>query len=207
MSWLRRFRGIAMWIGLVAASPLFAQSHPPVDEGVTVFRGEQVPADVRVSVFVSHLAKMAVDRPDLAAQWLERFGLEVEDFDLAFLTHLYGDFDEKQGARHQKELLELDNDSDRAELGFSYQLEKAFFIGSVLGEWLAYLGEQGINTDAFLLNFMRDDLYSVSMGFSDRVPSPKRFQMKTERFEEGFASAYKKSFRTFVLLAQEEDAK
>jgi len=164
-------------------------AQPPVDKEfapvVKRLSGEDLPAALRLSAFVSKLDKSVRFDPELAKRSLEGQGLQVDDDDLVLFTSLYGDFDERQGARHEAALLELDGNSEEVQkLGDELLLERASFTGGVLGAWLAHLREQGKDTSTFLSEVVEGS--GVVRFWGGRPPTMEGLAREAAAFDRSF---------------------
>jgi hypothetical protein len=182
------------------APPLQAQG-PPLAENVTVLESEDLPAALVLSAFVSRADKLAEHDLGFAPVFFEKYGLTLSEGEIVELTQLYGDFDERQGERHQREMPAAQNRPDLAEqLSLSLLRERATFTGDVLGQWLAFLRDRGHDTNRFVLNVVDD--FSVTLSFGGHVPSQATLQGRAKLFEVSFKRRYGTSIQA-VLEARE----
>lgn len=178
----------ASTLAVSIAAPLPAQG-PPLSDDVTVLGSEDLPAGLVLSAFVSRADKLAKHNLDYAPVFFEKYGLTLSEEEIVELNALYGDFDARQGERHQREMPAAQDRPDLAEqLSLSFLRERAAFTGDVLGQWLAFLRDQGHDTDRFVLNVV--DKFSVTMSFGGHVPSQATLQGRAKVFEASFKRQY-----------------
>lgn len=178
----------ASTLAVLAAGPLAAQE-PQFSTDVTSIKSEDLPVGVRLSAFVTRMDKQIKHNSDHARLFFENLGFELSDEEIAALSTLYGDFDESQGVRHQRQLPEVQHDPELVrELGVSFLMERAAYTGTIFGQWLAFLRDQGYDTGLLVTGVLEE--FSFTESYGGHEPDEAVIRRRAQRFEASFRQVY-----------------
>lgn len=171
---------------------------PGLEEDVFVLSGESIPLNLRLSIFVASLVTGADEKPESVRLRLQELGLNLDRQEIQALVEFYGDFDEGQRRRLEREAGAVSE--RRAALGPVLDLERAEFEGKVLGEWLDFLRQRGHDVETFLRRFRDSSNTGYSMSFSGEIPVYEELQERSRWFGAAFEQQYGASLRNVVEI-------